>query len=154
MADVHDKTTRSRNMAAIKGKNTKPEVWLRKALFKRGFRYRLHRKDLPGKPDIVLPRFKTVIFVNGCFWHLHEGCKYFKLPQSNTKFWREKLLANKERDINNHRSLTNRGWKVIIVWECAIKGQTQQAPEDPEELLNAISRQILSGSNAMVNLEG
>jgi DNA mismatch endonuclease (patch repair protein) len=151
MADVHDKMTRSRNMAAIKGKNTKPEVWLRKELFKRGFRYRLHRKDLPGKPDITLPRFRTVILVNGCFWHLHEGCKYCKLPKSNTEFWRQKLLANKDRDIRNHRLLVESGWKVIIVWECAIKGQLRR---NQQELLDTISHQVLSSNTTSAILEG
>lgn len=123
MADVHDKSTRSRNMAAIKGKDTKPEVWLRKELFRRGFRYRLHRKDLPGKPDIVLPRFNTVIFVNGCFWHCHEGCPYFKLPKSNVDFWIDKLQKNTERDLANRESLLQDNWKVVIVWECSTKGR-------------------------------
>lgn len=150
MADVHDKVTRSRNMAAIKGKNTKPEVWLRKELFKRGFRYRLHRKDLPGKPDIVLPRYKTVIFVNGCFWHLHEGCRYFKLPKSNTEFWRSKILGNKERDLRNHRTLASSGWQVIIVWECAIK----RAMKDPsDQFITHVSSLIVSGQSTIANVE-
>lgn len=150
MADVHDKVTRSRNMAAIKGKNTKPEVWLRKELFKRGFRYRLYRKDLPGKPDIVLPRYKTVIFVNGCFWHLHEGCRYFKLPKSNTEFWRSKILGNKERDLRNHRLLASAGWRVIIVWECAIK---QAMKEHSDHFITHVSSLIISGGNSIANVE-
>lgn len=151
MADVHDKATRSRNMAAIKGKDTKPEVWLRKELFKRGFRYRLHRKDLPGKPDIVLPRFNTVIFVNGCFWHCHEGCPYFKLPKSNPNFWQKKLLRNQERDTNNYRSLIDNGWKVIVVWECAVKGKIKLVPE---QLLTAVSKQVLSKNEKFKIFEG
>lgn len=151
MADVHDKATRSRNMAAIKGKNTKPEVWLRKELFKRGFRYRLHRKDLPGKPDIVLPRFNTVIFVNGCFWHCHEGCPYFKLPKSNPDFWQNKLLRNKERDTSNYRLLLDNGWKVIVVWECAVKGKIKLAPE---QLLASVSKQVLSKNEKFKIFEG
>lgn len=151
MADVHDKATRSRNMAAIKGKNTKPEVWLRKELFKRGFRYRLHRKDLPGKPDIVLPRFNAVIFVNGCFWHCHEGCPYFKLPKSNPDFWHTKLIANKERDANSHTALLRRGWKVVVVWECAIKGKIKRPPED---LVNTVIHAIKSSETNLTNIEG
>lgn len=150
MSDVHDKVTRSRNMAAIRSKNTKPEVWLRKELFKQGFRYRLHRKDLPGKPDIVLPRYKTVIFVNGCFWHLHDGCRYFKLPKSNTEFWRSKILGNKKRDLQNHRLLTSSGWRVIIVWECAIK---RAMKGHSDQLINHVASLIISGGSSIVNVE-
>ena len=139
MADVHDKATRSRNMSAIKGKDTKPEVWLRKELFSRGFRYRLHRKDLPGKPDIVLPRFKTVIFVNGCFWHGHEGCRYFKIPSSNTDFWREKLERNKARDQKNYGRLRSEGWRVVTVWECQIKEMRKGSMEVLEDLLSVLN---------------
>jgi|SRR5690554_1811611 len=149
MADVHDRKTRSRNMAAIKGKDTKPEVWLRKELFKRGFRYRLHRKDLPGKPDIVLPRFKTVIFVNGCFWHCHEGCHYFRIPASNKDFWIHKLSDNKNRDRKNHAALLETGWKVIIVWECAIKGAKKKEPDD---LIGKITTQVIANSEDIIEI--
>lgn len=120
MADVFDKTRRSEIMSHIRSKNTKPEVALRKALFARGFRYRLYVKTLPGKPDMVLPKYKTVIFIQGCFWHGHENCRRANIPQSNTEYWREKIARNKERDINNTSALLKSGWNVIIVWECEI----------------------------------
>lgn len=122
MTDVHDKQTRSRNMAAVKAKNTKPEIWLRKQLFAKGFRYQLHRKDLPGKPDLYLPRYKTAIFINGCFWHAHR-CSNFVLPKTRISFWTEKLRGNVKRDRDNIIKLVNSGHRVLIVWECAINGK-------------------------------
>lgn len=122
MTDVHDRKTRSRNMAAIKGKDTKPEVWLRQRLHARGFRYRLNAKDLPGKPDLVFPKYNAVIFVNGCFWHMHD-CPRFRLPKSRTAWWHEKLSKNKARDQRNIDALTEQGWRVLTLWECAIKGK-------------------------------
>ena len=121
MADVHDKVTRSYNMSQITGKDTKPEMMVRKFLHANGFRYRLHVKDLPGKPDVVLPKYNTVIFVHGCFWHAHEECKYFKLPKTRSEQWKEKLYANKERDEKNVNDLKNMSWKVIVIWECELK---------------------------------
>ena len=108
-------------MSRIRNKGTKPEVTLRKALFARGFRYRVNVGTLPGKPDIVLPRYKTVIFVHGCFWHGHPGCKYAYTPKSNTEFWVNKISGNRERDAVVKRKLEESGWKVIVVWECEIK---------------------------------
>lgn len=119
--DVHDKKTRSYNMSQIKGKNTKPEEIVRKYLFSQGFRYRKNDKRLPGTPDIVLPKYKTVIFVNGCFWHGHEGCKYFVWPQNNADFWKTKINTNIWRDKRKSAELKSLGWKVIILWECDIK---------------------------------
>jgi DNA mismatch endonuclease (patch repair protein) len=119
--DVHDKKTRSYNMSRIKGKNTKPEETVRKYLFSQGFRYRKNDKKLPGTPDIVLPKYKTVIFVNGCFWHGHEGCRYFVVPKSNTEFWVNKIETNRQRDKKKIRELEALGWKVIVVWECELK---------------------------------
>ncbi len=119
--DVHTKETRSYNMSQIKNKNTKPEELVRKDLFRRGLRYRKNAKKLPGCPDIVLSRYKTVVFVNGCFWHAHEECKYFKWPQNNKDFWKTKLTGNKKRDIDNISALERLGWKVIVVWECELK---------------------------------
>ena len=119
--DVHDKKTRSYNMSQIKGKNTKPEELVRKYLFSQGFRYRKNDKRLPGSPDIVLPKYKTVIFINGCFWHGHGDCIYFVWPKSNEEFWRNKIYSNIERDIRKTKQLTGLGWKVIIVWECELK---------------------------------
>lgn len=119
--DVHDQKTRSYNMSRIKGKNTKPEETVRKYLFSQGFRYRKNDKRLPGKPDIVLPKYKTIIFVNGCFWHKHEGCRYFAWPQNNAEFWKEKIESNVVRDKKQYEELQDAGWRVIIVWECELK---------------------------------
>jgi DNA mismatch endonuclease (patch repair protein) len=124
MADVHDKATRSYNMSRIKSKNTKPEILVRKFLFVNGFRYKLNDKKLPGKPDIVLPKYKTVIFVNGCFWHGHENCKYFKLPATRTEWWKEKIEGNINNDIKKHDQLREAGYRVVVIWSCEIKNKT------------------------------
>lgn len=108
-------------MAAITGKNTQPELALRRFLHALGYRFRLHRKDLPGKPDIVMPRLRTCIFVHGCFWHRHAGCRYATTPKTRSEFWAEKFLRNVERDLVNVRALEALGWKVMIVWECEIR---------------------------------
>ena len=110
-------------MAAIKSKNTKPEIAVRKLLHSLGYRFRLHRKDLPGSPDIVLPKYKTVIFVHGCFWHRHEGCKYATNPKTRESFWNKKFEDNKKRDICNQVNLLSMGWKYIIVWECQMQNK-------------------------------
>ncbi len=107
-------------MSKIKSKNTKPEIRLRKELFKSGLRYRIHYKKILGKPDIVFISKKVAIFVNGCFWHHHEGCKKASTPKSNTSFWEQKIESNLNRDKNNHQALMNMGWKVIVVWECEL----------------------------------
>ena len=125
MADVHNKETRSYNMSRIRGKDTKPEMVVRKFLFANGFRYRLHDPNLPGKPDIVLPKYKTVIFVNGCFWHGHKGCSYFVLPKTRTEWWFQKIKATMARDKAAEVALNVLGWKVIIVWECQLKKNGQ-----------------------------
>ena len=119
--DVHDKKTRSYNMSMIKGKNTKPEELVRKYLFSQGFRYRKNVRTLPGSPDIVLPKYKTVIFVNGCFWHGHKGCRYFVWPENNADFWREKITTNIQRDARKIALLEQAGWRVLVVWECELK---------------------------------
>lgn len=121
MTDVHSKETRSYNMSKIRSKDTKPEMIVRKFLHSQGFRYRLHVKDLPGKPDIVLPKYKTVIFVHGCFWHGHEGCKYFVIPKTRTDWWSEKIFRNKHKDALSSQILINNGWNVVEVWECELK---------------------------------
>lgn len=126
MTDIKTRKERSRNMAAIKGKDTKPEMIVRKYLFSRGLRFRVQVRKLPGTPDIVLPKYKTVIFVNGCFWHGHEGCKYFRLPNSNVEFWEEKIERNVARDVRNEAELKALGWRVIRVWECEIKTVAQR----------------------------
>ena len=112
---------RSRNMSAIKSKNTKPEIAVRKLLHSMGYRFRLHRKDLPGSPDIVLPKYKTVIFVHGCFWHRHNNCKYATTPKTRKEFWENKFEENVKRDNLNQANLSLKGWKIIILWECQLK---------------------------------
>ncbi|MQP68392.1 DNA mismatch endonuclease Vsr [Niveispirillum sp. SYP-B3756] len=121
MADVVSKEIRSRMMASIRGKDTKPEMLVRQALTTAGVRYRLHRKDLPGAPDLVMASRRAVIFVHGCFWHRHKGCRYVKLPSSNVDFWRAKLDRNVERDRKVVDELIAAGWRILIVWECAIR---------------------------------
>ena len=121
MADVHSSETRSYNMSQIRSKNTKPELVVRKYLFAQGFRYRLHRKDLPGKPDIVLPKYNTVIFVHGCFWHGHENCKYFVVPKTKTEWWLNKIERNKQLDLESIEKLKQDNWKVIVLFECELK---------------------------------
>ena len=112
---------RSRNMSAIKSKNTKPEIKVRKVLHSMGYRFRLHRKDLPGSPDIVLPKYKTVIFVHGCFWHRHENCKYASIPKTRKEFWESKFKANVKRDKEIQEKIINIGWQYVVIWECETK---------------------------------
>jgi DNA mismatch endonuclease (patch repair protein) len=119
--DNRSKEARSRNMSNIPSTNTKPEETVRKYLFEHGFRYRKNVSKLPGKPDIVLPKYKTIVFVNGCFWHGHEGCKYFASPKTNTDFWNAKFKYNQERDARNYQKLRDLGWRILIVWECEIR---------------------------------
>lgn len=119
--DIWTKEKRSDVMSKIGSKNTKPELILRSALFKKGFRFRVHRKDLPGKPDIVLTKYQTIIFVHGCFWHYHKDCREGRIPSTNTNFWKTKLLKNIEKDERNIKVLQEMGWKVIVVWECEIE---------------------------------
>lgn len=116
--DIYDRKKRSKIMSCIRGYNTKPEMVVRKVLHSRGYRFRLYRNDLPGKPDIVLPRYKAAIFVHGCFWHNHERCSKSKLPETNINFWRNKILQNVERDRKNIAMLKRLGWKVLVIWEC------------------------------------
>ncbi len=121
-------------MAGIKGRNTKPELLIRHLLHRKGFRYRIHVKDLPGKPDIVLPKYRSVIFVHGCFWHGHQGCHLFRLPATRTEFWQEKILRNQTNDHRAVELLLASNWRVCIVWECSIRG----ARKDPEKVVNTI----------------
>jgi DNA mismatch endonuclease (patch repair protein) len=137
MADVHSKEVRSYNMSRIKGKDTKPEMLVRKFLFSKGFRYRIHVKDLPGKPDIVLPKYKTVIFIHGCFWHGHEGCKYFVMPKTRTEWWAEKINKNISNDKKHYQLLTEQGWKILNVWECELK--KNKLEEALSSLLNQLA---------------
>jgi DNA mismatch endonuclease (patch repair protein) len=125
MADVFSRAKRSRIMSRIKGKDTKPEVKVRSLLHRLGYRFRLHRKDLPGTPDIVLPRHKAVIFVHGCFWHRHEGCPRATLPANNAAFWREKLQGNVERDRRHREELRSLGWRVLSIWQCETRDEAE-----------------------------
>lgn len=126
MVDTVTSEQRSWNMSRIKGKNTNPELLLRSLLHKEGFRFRLHRKDLPGTPDIVLPMYRTVIFVHGCFWHRHPRCRNATMPSSRLEFWAEKFKQNIERDARNCAALELAGWKVYIVWECELRSEKQE----------------------------
>jgi DNA mismatch endonuclease, patch repair protein len=126
MTDVHNKATRSFNMSRIRSKDTKPEILVRKFLFSQGFRFRIHVKTLPGKPDIVLPKFKTVIFIHGCFWHGHEGCSYFVVPKTSSDWWLKKIETNRNKDKSNNSALHSRGWKVKIIWECELKPKKRE----------------------------
>ena len=121
MVDTFSKETRSYIMSRIKGKDTKPEIIVRSYLFSRGLRFRKNDKRYPGSPDIVLPKYNTIVFVHGCFWHLHEGCKYVRIPKSNVDYWEKKLYRNRERDKHNQKELEKMGWNVITVWECELK---------------------------------
>jgi DNA mismatch endonuclease (patch repair protein) len=121
MVDVVDSATRSRMMAGIQGKNTKPELSVRRYLHRRGLRFKLHAKGLPGKPDLVFPKYKAVVFVHGCFWHRHAGCKYATTPNSREQFWTNKLSENVARDSYQIAALNELGWRVFVVWECELR---------------------------------
>lgn len=143
MTDVHDKKTRSYNMSQIKATNTKPELLVRKFLHANGFRYKLHDRTLPGKPDIVLPKYRTIIFVHGCFWHGHKylpgrqtGCKYFVVPKTRTQWWLDKINRNKANDAKAVKALKKEGWKVIRVWECRLK------PANVEKTMKRVIKKI------------
>lgn len=138
--DVVDQATRSRMMSAIRGKNTQPELKVRRFLHAYGYRFRLHRKDLPGNPDIVLPKLMTCIFVHGCFWHKHENCRYAPTPKSRPEFWENKLSTNAERDAKASEALQRLGWTVFIVWECQLR--------DAETTLNGLVEDLRCLENA------
>ncbi|WP_426166323.1 very short patch repair endonuclease [Pseudoduganella sp. R-34] len=148
MTDVHTPERRSRNMQAIRGKNTGPELLLRKLLFSRGFRYRLHVSSLPGKPDIVLPKHRTVIFMHGCFWHGHD-CHLFTLPQTRREFWTSKISANQQRDQRDIVALRGTGWRVICVWECALRGRLKW---DADELGDHLTGLITKSGTDLASL--
>ena len=141
MADNHSKEVRSMNMSRIRSKNTKPEEKVRKYLFSKGFRYRKNVRNLPGCPDIVLPKYKTVIFVNGCFWHKHD-CPRFVWPSSNEDYWIPKITRNVERDQKNHELLQELGWHVIVIWECQLK--KKEFEETMEKLVSELTAGIIS----------
>ena len=138
--DNHDKETRSYNMSRIRSTNTKPEELVRKYLFSKGFRYRKNDKRYPGKPDIVLPKYKTVIFINGCFWHGHEKCRYFVMPKSNIEYWEKKISGNLKRDKENISKLEEMGWNVLVVWECQLKKSVRE--QTLLDLINSITENI------------
>lgn len=145
--DIHSKETRSYNMSKVKSKNTKPEETVGRYLFSQGFRYRKNVRALPGAPDIVLPKYKTAIFVNGCFWHVHENCNTFSWPTTNIEFWKNKLTANQERDNKNIELLKSIGWNVIIVWQCELKTKMR------EERLHLLENQIKNSANRKTDKE-
>lgn len=140
MTDVHEPEVRSYNMSRIRGKDTKPELLVRKFLFGRGLRYRLHDKRLPGKPDIILPKYKTIVFVHGCFWHGHDGCKYYVIPKTRTDWWKEKIERTKTKDQQNIEELESMDWKVLVVYECELK------PDRRENTLNSLLEEIINGN--------
>ncbi len=149
LADVHNSATRSRNMAAIRGTNTKPEMLLRKGLHARGFRFRLHEKTLPGRPDLVLPKYRAVLLVNGCFWHGHN-CYLFRWPATREEFWRRKIAGNVARDTANITALRAAGWRVSLIWECALKGKLRWPDE---EVIDRVSL-WLSSDDPVLELRG
>jgi DNA mismatch endonuclease, patch repair protein len=142
MADIVDSVTRSRMMAGIRGKNTKPELLVRELLTKAGLRYRLHRRDLPGAPDVVIPSMGAAIFVHGCFWHVHANCRFAKWPATRPEFWRSKLTGNADRDADVAAMLNLLGWRVLVVWECSTRSAK------PRELLSDALLSWLGGSEA------
>lgn len=138
MADLVDKATRSRMMSGIKGKNTKPEMVVRQALHRAGFRFRIHARGLPGKPDLLLPKWRAAIFIHGCFWHRHEGCRFTTTPATRPGFWSEKFAANVIRDQRTQAALADAGWRVATVWECAVR-------RDPAGTTGRLTHWIISG---------
>ncbi|WP_083340788.1 very short patch repair endonuclease [Chromobacterium amazonense] len=142
MTDIVDKTTRSRMMSGIRSKNTRPEVLIRKALHAQGFRYRLHQRGLPGKPDLCFPKYKAVILIHGCFWHGHT-CRYFKIPQTRTDFWLDKINGNRQRDTRQLMQLKQAGWRVLVVWECTIRKKHLQTKD---MLIDCIANWLIMGN--------
>lgn len=149
MPDVHDSATRSRNMSAIKGSDTKPEVTVRKGLHRRGLRYNLHAKRLPGRPDLVFPKYRAIVFVHGCFWHSHD-CHLFKMPSTRPDFWAKKLARNKQLDLEVLSALHQQSWRTLIIWECALKGRSKLGEE---ALLDSASEWI-RGDNPECEIAG
>lgn len=144
MSDVHDTATRSRNMAAIRGRDTAPEVAVRTGLFRLGYRYRKNDRQLPGKPDLVFPKYRAVVFINGCFWHYH-GCRLFKMPGTRTEWWRAKLKHTREVDLKNQLALREQGWRVMVVWECALRGTGTTRAEATASAIQQVSAWLERG---------
>jgi DNA mismatch endonuclease, patch repair protein len=149
VADVHDAQTRSKNMAAIKGGDTKPELTVRRALHSLGLRYRLHARELPGKPDLIFPRYRAAVFVHGCFWH-HHDCHLFKWPSTRTEFWQQKIGRNVANDERAIRLLQEQGWRVAVVWECALKGRTRL---DAAKTMQRLAKWVTS-SDILLTIKG
>ena len=126
--DVVSSVKRSEMMSGIRGRNTRPELQVRAYLHARGLRFRLHRKDLPGRPDVVLPKYRVAVFVHGCFWHRHPGCKFTTEPATREDFWRQKFAANVSRDLRNQEALLQAGWRVLVIWECGLKSKSSLEP--------------------------
>ena len=145
MTDIVDPMTRSRMMSGIRGKNTKPELIVRSLLHKQGFRFRLYRKDLPGTPDLVLPKYRAVIFIHGCFWHGHD-CSFFKLPASRTDFWQKKIQGNQLRDTRCLQELKEMGWRSLVIWACAIRGKSSSSMNG---LVECIGNWLSKGADSM-----
>lgn len=152
MADLVDPCTRSRMMASIRGKDTKPELAIRKGLFACGYRYRLHSNKLPGKPDIVLPRYRAVVFVNGCFWHWHD-CSHFRMPGTRTAWWKEKLGTNRDRDARNIQQILERKYRVCVIWECAWRGSKADMPQRIERVVSRLAKWI-NGNRRYLEISG
>ena len=152
MADVVDQATRSRMMAGIRGRDTKPEWALRRGLHASGFRYRLHVRGLPGRPDLVFPRWNAVCLVHGCFWHRHPGCRYAANPATRPDFWQAKFAANVLRDQRNRRALLDEGWRVAVVWECALRGS--RTPETVEALARWLRSESSEFETALLTASG
>jgi DNA mismatch endonuclease, patch repair protein len=150
MADIVSPEKRSSMMSGIRGKDTKPEIIIRCLLHQFGYRFRLHRKDLPGRPDIVLPKWRTVIFVNGCYWHGHEDCHLFRPPKTRTEFWTNKIENNQARDQRNHTALEDAGWKVLVIWECAVSKKLSLTAEQLEAAIAA----ALASSESLITIRG
>ncbi|HFG6875079.1 TPA: very short patch repair endonuclease [Acinetobacter baumannii] len=147
MVDIVDSTTRSIMMSKIRSKNTKPELLIRSLLHRRGFRFRVHVKDLPGKPDIVLAKYKAVIFINGCFWHGHQGCSLFKLPGTRSDFWEQIIARNQINDNKAIVALLEKNWRIAIIWECSIRGKNR----NPEQVITLIAN-WLQGSEVFLEV--
>lgn len=152
MADIVDQATRSRMMSGISSKNTKAEVEIRKKLFSLGYRYRIHDSKLPGKPDIIMARFKAVIFIHGCFWHAHN-CVLFKLPSTRRAFWKNKLKRNSQKDTENNKELKKMGWRIMTVWECSFRGAGKKREEQIDIIANKIVNWVHS-SKRQIEIKG
>lgn len=150
MADIVSPEKRSEMMSGIRGKDTKPEIIVRRLLHRLGYRFRLHRKDLPGRPDIVLPKWRTVIFVNGCYWHGHKNCHLFRPPKTRTEFWTNKIESNQTRDRRNQVALQDADWKVLVIWECAVSKKLSLSDGQLEDAISA----GLASSETLIDIRG